>query len=427
MSRNLFSRRPIRAGLVLLGLLVSGEGTLLADSAAIARSMPRGRVTDEAGFLPPDARERAGMRLDQFYSAGAPRGQAHRPGDFQLQVYTVKSAGRSSPDRFLEELYRSWRSVAKTEGTYVEREVILFLFLAERQARVVAGNEIPPEIQRAVKAIEPDLPSLFAGSPEPARLAVVDRIAALAGVPSTYHDPPPVPTDPGPVFGRRRWSDTERAALAEAIGRASARAGHPIVLASDPELNYFTPRQEAEHLAAAWPGRTILLIGYYPTDSTDLAVVLRPADSVSGRFPKPDLERIERQVLEASKGSELDRTLVRVVEEIGALSAGEAVTAWSPWRHPFEALTGGRDASSDARFLAAGNAFFKLALLVAILVWLWFFFHDPREATVGLLYLLLNAFLGGLGGGGGKGGGGGSSGFSGGGGDSGGGGSSGSW
>jgi uncharacterized membrane protein YgcG len=418
--------KPLRVGLLLLGLLSLGEGALRADDVAIGRTMPRGAVTDDAGFLAPDAQERVLTRLRQFYSAGAPRGQAHRPGDFQLQVYTLKSAGRSSPDRFLEELYRSWRSVAKTQGTYVERQVTLFLFLAERQARVVSGNEISPEIRQAVKGIEPDLPSLFVGRPEAALLSVIDRIASLTGVPAAYHDPPVVPSDPGSIFGGWRWSDGVREALSGAAAKASVEAGHPIVLASDPELNHFSPRQGAEHLAAAWPGRTILLLSHYPTDSSELLVVLRPADQLASRFPKAQVERIERQVLEASKGDELDRTLVRLLGEIGSLAARQRLETWSPWKHPIQALTGGRDASSDARLVASVNGFFKLALLVAVLGWLWFFFHDPREATVGLLYFLLNAFLGSLGGSGG-GGGGGSSGFSGGGGSSGGGGASGSW
>ena len=415
--------KSFRTGLLLLGFLTVGAGTFRVNAGSVMESLPNDQVRDDAGFLSPDARERVRARLNQFYSAGAPRGSAHRANDVQLYVYTVRNSGRSGPDRFLQDLYRSWRSVEKEQGTYVEREVILFVFQAERQARVISGKEIPPGIQEALKAVEPDLPSLFAGQPEEALLAVIDRLAALAGVPATYHDPPPVPADPGPLFGTIRPGEGDRDALVRAVEEASRRAGNNVVLVMNPELNFFPPRQRAEQLAAAWPGRTLLLICEYPVNSTNVVVVLRPDDRLSGRFSKSEIDRLEREVVEAANGKELGRTLVRALGEIGALSAGQPLSTWSPWRHPLEALTGGRDASSDARFVGTVNGLFKLAFLIAGLVWLWFFIHDPREATVGLLYFLLSAFLGGGGGSGG----GGSSGFSGGGGSSGGGGASGSW
>lgn len=335
----------------------------------------------------PRARQHVVTRLRQFEQA--PSSSVSGAASFVPHVYTVSRATASSPDEAIEDISRSWRSQTKDE--FWEEDVILFVFPAARQARLVCGSKVPAHVRELLAPVAPDVVSIFAGEPEPALLAVIDRIAALLGIPADYKAPPPVPPEPPPIFGKWPRGASEEAGLAVAIEAASKEAGHSIVLVQNPDLRFFTPSERAEQLAAAWPGRIVLLLRREENVPIP-KIVLHPADEVRSRFPREQIDRIEHEVAAAVVEDHLDETLTRVVKEIAALSAGKPLAAWNPWKHPVEWLLGGPDASSETKRARIGFAFFKLVALVAAVAWLAWFVRHPGDATVGLVAFIVEGF-----------------------------------
>lgn len=390
----------LRSTFLLLGIFFWATAAAASDavSSTLIYSI---NVDDTANVLSPEARQRLTVRLDQFHQAGTPEGTIERD-DFNvhLHICTLKTTKGSSPGKTVDTLYRNWRSGGEA-GNYFERQVILFVFPQERQALFVAGAEIPPSVKQAVQATEPSLSAVFTGNMESALIAVIDRLAAALHLPADYHDAPPLPGGPGPVWGKLVWgrgmrtwtmSESEEQLVLQAVVNASRDAGHPIVLVQDPELRFFSLPERAEQMARAWPDRTILLLSN--STGSDMEVVLRPADAIKLRFSRETIHRIESEVVAAAKDAELDRTLIRVIGEVGAIAAGHPVAAWIPREHPIQALLGGRDASDDKRIKLGIGTFFKLVALILLLVWIWFFIKDPRQATVGLIFIIIDLFLG---------------------------------
>ncbi len=359
---------------------------VLARGEVIVNGLPTALV-DDAAFLSPEARQRVVTRLRQLEQA--PSSAVQDGGWYVPHIYTVPGATASSPDEAIEELRRSWRSRAKDESW--EEDVILFAFPGARRARLVCGRDVPERVRELLAPAAPDVEAVFAGEAERGLLDVIDRIASLLGIPADYKAPPPVPPAPPPIFGTWPRGSSEAADLAVTIEAASKEAGRPIVLAQNPEMKFFGPSERAEQLAAAWPGRIVLLLRREEGVPAP-AVVLRPADEVRGRFPREQVERIEREVAAAVLENHLDETLTRVVKEIAALSAGKPLTAWSPGKHPVQWLLGGPDASSRTKLARIGFGFFKLAALGAAVAWLVWFVRRPGEATIGLIAFIVAGF-----------------------------------
>ena len=357
-----------------------------AGGAVIVNGLPTALV-DDAAFLPPEARQRVVTRLRQFEQA--PSSVVENGGWFVPHIYTIVGTMASSPDEAIEEIRRSWRSRAKDE--FWEEDVILFAFPGARGARLVCGRDVPEHVRELLASASPDVEAVFAGDPERGLLGAIDRIASLLGIPADYKAPPPVPRTPPPIFGTWPRGASEAARLAVAIEAASKEAGHPIVLVENPEMNFFGPGERAEQLAAAWPGRSVLLLRREENVPAP-AVALRPADEVRGRFPRERVERIEREVAAAVLENHLDETLTRVVKEIAALSAGKPPAMWSPWKHPVAWLLGGPEASPETKLARIGFGFFKLAALGAAVAWVVWFVRRPGEATIGLIAFVVAGF-----------------------------------
>ena len=204
-----------------------------------------------------------------------------------------------------------------------------------------------------------DLLAVFREAPEPGLVKVVDRIdRALSGLPKTYQASPPIPADPGFIYGNPPFAEADVRALSEAVERASREAGHPIVLVLNPAKGLEAPVERMEKLAAAWPGRT--LVGVF---TNERAALLHPADAVKARFSDADRRRIAAEIGRSLKRPTRARTLTRLVGEIGAISAGRPPAPWVAWKHPFRTIAGGQDADPLPVAVEFGIAAVALALV----------------------------------------------------------------
>ncbi len=328
---------------VLLGVLLSSP----LSAGGPAPPAPESIVTDRAGLLPAESRERVEARLRKLT-------ESHP--FVRVYVYTLPGADGRPLEEVMQELYRRWKMRDREVGDGL---ATIFVFGNEHEARVFLGPGAPPGFEEAAAGVGDDLAAIFREAPEPGLVRVVDRIdRALSGLPKTYLDSPPVPADPGaPVYGNPPFGESDVRALSEAVERASREAGNPIVLVLNPAKGFDSVAQRMEKLAAAWPGRTIL--GVF---SGERAAAFHAADSVSGRFSDADRRRIETEIARALTRPTLVKTLTRLVGEIAAISTGRPPAPWSAWKHPYRVLAGGQDAEPFPVAVDVGITVVALAL-----------------------------------------------------------------
>lgn len=412
----------MRRASLLLALLC--EGALLAQPVAPNPTRPApsrafvslppaptSYVTDEAGLFAPEARDRVTARLAKLKDWAS---------FVKVYVYTLRSANGVPVTDAMQELYRRWKM---RDREMYDGLATVFLFGAERQARVMLGQGAPPGLEGAMPEIGSDLSAVIAQGSEPpneaALLRVIDRIQEGLRGPTTWLDSPPVPDDPGgSVYGNPPFEEAQARALVEAVERASKTSPHPVVLVFNPAKGLNTPLERMSKLEKAWPGR--ILLGVF---TQEMSVIVSIPDDVKDRFTDEEKRRIGNEVDRAMTRGTLFRTLSRVTGEMGAIASGHPPPRWVEWKHPFQTLAGGQDDVPLPPPLALGIGIVALALAS------WFLYAlvtNPKVVltviAIDLVEGLIGGALDGIGGGGGGGGG-----FSGGGGSFGGGGSTGSW
>ena len=348
-SRNPLRGHPPRRARVLLRRLLLG-GTLLAVPLPADEPpfpAPEAYVTDRAGLLPDESRERVEARLRKLT-------ESHP--FVRVYVYLLPGADGRPPGDVTQEFYRRWKMRDRELGDGL---ATIFVFEKEHEARLFLGQGAPPGFESAVAGVGDDLLAVFREAPEPGLVKVVDRIdRALSGLPKTYQASPPVPAEPeGPVCGSLPYVEADLRALSEAVERASREAGHPIVLVLNPAKGLESPVERMEKLAAAWPDRT--LVGVF---TNERAALLHPADAVKERFSDADRRRIAAEIGRSLNRPTRARTLTRVVGEIGAISAGRPPAPWVAWKHPFRTLAGGQDADPFPAAVEFGIAAAALVL-----------------------------------------------------------------
>jgi uncharacterized membrane protein YgcG len=396
------------AALLLLGLLA---GPVAADPPAASSSAflvlppaPSSFVTDGARLLSPEASRRIEERLKKLKEERT---------WVVVYVYTLSTTHGRPATSVAQELYRLWKMRDRELWNGL---ATIFIFSAEREARLILGQGAPPGIEESLTGVEGDLRAIFTEGPEAPILRVIDRIeAGLAGS-TTWLDSPPIPADPGgPVYGNSPFEEPETRALAAAVERASKTSPAPIVLVLNPAKGMDSSPDRAGKLEAAWPGKLFLAVF-----TSDFTVALSIPDSLKDRFPEAEKERISREATRALANRTLPRTLSRLVGEIGAIAEGHLPPAWIGWKHPFQALAGGEDEEPMEPIAAFGIS------IVALLLLVWFLhllITNPLAVVAFVAEGVVEGLIGGAFGGGSGGGGG----FSGGGGSFGGGGASGSW
>jgi uncharacterized protein len=191
-------------------------------------------------------------------------------------------------------------------------------------------------------------------------------------------------TGSGVVIGYHAPAHEARKELELAVADASRLAGHPIALFINPRNETGTSDQQAEKFAGAWPGRTIVVVNVLP--SRDIQLAIRPIDAVQDRFDAPMRKRFDGEVAAAMLRGQWSHAIARVVREVGATAGGKTVEKWNPWKHPIQALTGGKDASDDERLNAFIEFLFGLGFLGLFFWWLWMFTGNPR-AALGALFM----------------------------------------
>lgn len=404
-----------RASLVIL-LLVCAKWSLAQPVPPNAPAAPTAWVTDEAGLFAPDARDRIATRL---------KGLKDSSSFLRIYVYTLKSANGLPVTEAMQELYRRWRMRERESGDGL---ATIFLFGEERAARVMLGQGAPPRLDEALPKIGRELSAIFPEGALPpdaaAVLRVVDRIDAGLKGDVTWLDAPPIPPDPGPVFGHTSLDPAKESVVAGAVAAASRETGHEIVFAIDPPKGFDSSEQRSKKLVAAWPEKTLLVVF---AEYGQVRVGLHPAASVGNLVSDETETIIQEKVFRAVNGQRFAEALVRAASEIAGALKGRPPQRFDPRRHPWQALSGGPDEELIPLPVVLGG--------IAVILTLAFFgirafLRNPVAVSTGLVLGLLEGLIGGaLGsiGGGGGGGGRGGSGFSGGGGSFGGGGSTGSW
>ncbi|MFI5120155.1 MAG: TPM domain-containing protein [Thermoanaerobaculia bacterium] len=372
---------------------------------------PTSFVTDEAGLFVPEARDRVAARLAKLEKWAS---------FVKVYVYTLRSVNGVPVTDAMQELYRRWKM---RDREMYDGLATVFLFGAERQARVMLGQGAPPGLEGAMPDIGRDLSAVLAPGSEPpneaALLRVIDRIQEGLRGPTTWLDSPPIPDDPGgSVYGNPPFEETQARSLVEAVERASKASPHPVVLVFNPAKGLNTPLERTNKLEKAWPSR--ILLGVF---TQEMSVTMAIPDDVKDRFTDEEKRRIGNEVDRAMTKGTLVRTLARVTGEMGAIAAGHPPAPWIAWKHPFQTLAGGQDETPLPPPLALGIGIAALALAF------WFLYAlvtNPKVVITVIAIDLVEGLIGGaldsIGGGGGGGGG-----FSGGGGSFGGGGSTGSW
>jgi uncharacterized protein len=324
----------------------------------------------------------------------------------------------------MQGLYRRWRMRERESGDGL---ATIFLFGEERTARVILGQGAPSRLDEAMPDIGQELSAVFPKGVEPpdaaAVVRVIDRIdTGLAGE-ATWLDAPPIPPDPGPVFGRTGLDPAKESLVAGAVAAASRETGHEIVFAIDPPKGFDTSEQRSKKLITAWPEKTVLVVF---TEYGQVRVGLHPAASVGNVVSDESAAIIQEKVFQAVNSQRFTEALVRAAGEIAGALKGRPPQRFDPRRHPWQALSGGPDEELIPLPVVLGG----IALILTLVFFgIRAFLRDPVAVSKGLALGLLEGLIGGAleavvgGGGGGSGGGG----FSGGGGSFGGGGSSGSW
>src|SRR5664279_1631232 len=154
---------------------------------------PAAWVTDEAGLFVPEARDRIADRLKTLKASSS---------FLKVYVFTQKSANGLPVADAMQELYRHWRMRERESGDGL---ATIFLFGEERTARVMLGQGAPPRLDEAMPDIGRALSAVFPKGALPPDAAAVIRVVdaidmGLKGE-ATWLDAPPIPPDPGPVFG----------------------------------------------------------------------------------------------------------------------------------------------------------------------------------------------------------------------------------
>lgn len=375
---------------------------------------PAAWVTDEAGLFAPEARESIAARLKTLKAASS---------FLKVYVYTLKSANGLPVADAMQDLYRRWRMRERESGDGL---ATIFLFGEERAARVMLGQGAPSRLDAAMPDIGRALSAVFPNggpSPDPAAvIRVIDAIDTGLEGEATWLDAPPIPPDPGPVFGHTGLDPAKESLVAGAVAAASRESGHEIVFAIDPPKGFNTAEERSRKLVAAWPEKTVLVVF---TEYGQVRVGLHTAASLGSVVSDESTAIIQEKVFRAANGQRFTEALVRAAGEIAGALKGRRPERFDPRRHPWQALSGGPDEELIPLPVVLG----AIAVILALVFFgIRAFLRDPVAVSKGLALGLLEGLIGGaldsIGGGGGGGGGGG---FSGGGGSFGGGGSSGSW
>jgi uncharacterized membrane protein YgcG len=404
-----------RASLFLLPLACAGVALALPPAALVTPPAPSAWVTDEAGLLAPDARDRVAARLKKIKESSS---------FLRLYIYAVRSANGLPVTDAMQELYRRWRMRERESGDGL---ATIFLFGEERSARVMLRPAAPSRLEEAMPDIGSDLSAIFpkgTGPPdEAALLRVIDEIDTALHGEVTWLDAPQIPPDPGPVFGHSSLDVAKESLVAGAVAAASRETGREIVFAIDPPKGFDSSEQRSKKLVAAWPEKTVLVVF---TEYGQVRVGLHPAASLGSLISDETETIIQEKVFQAVNGFRFAEALVRAAGEIRDAMKGRPPVRFDPRKHPWQALSGGPDEELIPLPVVLGG--------IAVILTLAFFgirafLRDPVAVSKGLALGLLEGLIGGvlesIGGGGGGGGGG--SAFSGGGGSFGGGGSTGSW
>lgn len=386
----------------------------LPPAAFVTPPAPSASVTDEAGLLAPDARDRVAARLKKIRESSS---------TWRLYVYALKSANGLPVTEAMQELYRRWRMRERESGDGL---ATIFLFGEERSARVMLGPGAPPRLEEAIPDIGRDLSAVFTKGVDPpdeaALLRVIDKIATALHGEVTWFGPPPIPPDPGPVFGHTSLDPAKESLVAGAVAAASRETGREIVFAIDPPKGSESSERRSKELVAAWPEKTVLVV--FTTEYLQVRVGLHPAASARNLISDETETIIQEKVFQAVNGPRFAEALVRAAGEIRDAMKGHPPVRFDPRKHPWQALSGGPDEELIPLPVVLGG--------IAVILTLAFFgirafLRNPVAVSEGLALGLLEGVIGGaldsIGGGGGGGG----SGFSGGGGSFGGGGSTGSW
>jgi uncharacterized membrane protein YgcG len=384
----------------------------LPPATLVAPPAPSAWVTDEAGLLAPDARDRVAARLKKIKESSS---------FLRIYVYALKGATGLPVTDAMQELYRRWRMRERESGDGL---ATIFLFGDERSARVMLRPAAPPRLEETLPDIGRDLSAVFPKSGEPldeaALLRVIDELDTALQGEVTWLDAPPIPPDPGPVFGHTSLEPAKESLVAGAVAAASRETGHEIVFAIDPPKGFDSSEQRSKKLVAAWPEKTLLVVF---TEYGQVRVGLHPAATVGDLISDEIATIIQGKVSQAVNGPRFAEALVRAASEIRDAMKGHPPVRFDPRKHPWQALSGGPDEELIPLPVVLGG--------IAVILTLAFFgirafLRNPVAVSEGLALGLLEGVIGGaldsIGGGGGGG-----SGFSGGGGSFGGGGSTGSW
>jgi hypothetical protein len=96
---------------------------------------------------------------------------------------------------------------------------------------------------------------------------------------------------------------SERLFLERAVASATAQAGHPVILAINPEGRTGTVRDQAELFGEKWPDRSFVVVNV--ADSLETTAAIKPARDVMDRFEASTLAAIEGQISEGMQSGKL--------------------------------------------------------------------------------------------------------------------------
>jgi uncharacterized protein len=405
--------RPAPFGVLFLACAGWSLAQPAPPAAPAMPAAPAAWVTDEAGLFAPEARDRIADRLKTLKASSS---------FLKVYVFTLKSANGLPAADAMQGLYRRWRMRERESGDGL---ATIFLFGEERVARVLLGQGAPPRLDAAMPDIGRALSTVFPKGAQPpdaaAVIQVVDAIDAGLKGDVTWLDAPPIPPDPGPVFGLTGLDPAKESLVAGAVAAASREAGREIVFAIDPPKGFDSGEERSKKLVAAWSEKTVLVVF---TEYGQVRVGLHPAASVGDVVSDESATIIQEKVFQAVNSQRFTEALVRAASEIAGALKGRPPRRFDPRRHPWQALSGGPDEELIPLPVVLGGI---AVLLTLVFFGIRAFLRNPVAVSKGVALGLLEGLIGGaidsIGGGGGGGGGG----FSGGGGSFGGGGSSGSW
>jgi uncharacterized membrane protein YgcG len=152
-----------RASLFLLPLACVGVALALPPAAFVTPPAPSAWVTDEAGLLAPDARDRIAARLKKIKESSS---------FLRIYVYALKSAKGLPVTDAMQELYHRWRMRERESGDGL---ATIFLFGEERSARVMLRPAASPRLEEAMSDIGRDLSAVFPKGVEPPDEATLFR------------------------------------------------------------------------------------------------------------------------------------------------------------------------------------------------------------------------------------------------------------